>query len=99
MKRITNRSYLNKYNNFPIKKPKVIEILKEIEVVELVIEPVEQTQDVEVEMTQIYDGVAEEKIETIENIEPPTKIPSLKLIVEKILLEKRLEKINGWIFK
>jgi hypothetical protein len=99
MKKVTNRATLNRYSNFAIKKPTI----KKIELVEstepVIIKP-EIVQDaISDEMVTIYENIAVEPIPEIEEVKPPRKLPPLKLIVEKVLLEKKLERINGWLLK
>jgi hypothetical protein len=99
MKKVTNRATLNRYSNFTIKKP-TIKKIELVEVTEPVIIKPEIVQDaISDEMVTIYENVAVEPIPEIEEVKPPRKLPPLKLIVEKVLLEKKLERINGWLLK
>jgi hypothetical protein len=99
MKRVTNRFHLNKYSQFQTKKePPIIEMISAPIIEEITIE--EQIIDNEVmpELTEIYEDKSHE-VPLIEEIKKPSNAPSLKLIIEKIMLEKKLEKINGWLRK
>jgi enamine deaminase RidA (YjgF/YER057c/UK114 family) len=103
MRRVTNRFHLNKYSQFQTKNdvqviemisvPVVEEIIKEEIVIEQIID-----NEVMPELTDIYEDKSHD-VPLIEEIKKPSNTPSLKHIIEKIMLEKRLEKVNGWIFK
>jgi hypothetical protein len=107
MKKISNRGLLNKYNNYKKKvemkmEPEATVTLcpsPVLEPIETIPEEINQNENIiSDEMVEIYKDVSVERIPTFKDIvKPPENIPSLKLIVEKILLEKRLERINGWI--
>jgi hypothetical protein len=112
MKKISNRGLLNKYNNYKKKvemkmEPETIEPevmvtpcpSPVLELIETIPEEINENENIiSDEMVEIYRDVSVERIPTFKDIvKPPENIPSLKLIVEKILLEKRLERINGWL--
>jgi hypothetical protein len=106
MKKVTNRATLNRYSNFAIKKPtiKKIELAEATEPVITKPEIVQEALTVDQyaisdEMVTIYENIAVEPIPEIEEVKSPRKLPPLKLIVEKVLLEKKLERINGWLLK
>jgi hypothetical protein len=107
MKKISNRGLLNRYNNHNSNKkkeefklePEIVPCPSPIVEPKEVIEEINDNQNsVSDEMVEIYKEASTEPILTFkELVQPPEKIPTLKLIVEKILLEKKLERINGWI--
>jgi hypothetical protein len=101
MRKVTNPAYLNKYNNFSLPEPRPVPK----SVVEPIVEPILEPTPVEpepilepyIQLEKVYEVVAEEKIPPLEDIKVEQKVPSLQLIVQKILLQKKLEKIDGWL--
>jgi hypothetical protein len=114
MKGITNRAYLNRYNSCQPKKA-IIQIIEPDTIIDNKVESdticpvvpynspesiIENENEIEesISLTELFPDATIERIQTFKDLEPK-RIPSLRLIVEKILLEKKLEKINGWILR